>query len=232
MPTKLKDTLEKVRKLDNRSNSDLLIEFYEYMRAVRTSERYQSDVLKVLVKFSEFINDNLMNVQKKEQVIAFLNTKIKNKVEDPEEKWITTWNDYLWRIKYFFRWLYNIKKKENIDNFVLLEPSNWTTPIFVEIKKIKTKRLSPYLESELWEKDEIISIIKYEPYLRIDSKALYSKIGWERAILSIALSNSLILAKSKQDQLTYKLIVVNILSVDLNSFLFNRYLILDSQLTN
>jgi integrase/recombinase XerD len=26
--------------------------------------------------------------------------------------------------------------------------------------------LSPYLESELWEKDEIISIIKYEPYLR------------------------------------------------------------------
>jgi hypothetical protein len=103
MPTKLKDTLEKVRKLDNKSNSDLLIEFYEYMRAVRTSERYQSDVLKVLVKFSEFINDNLMNVQKKEQVIAFLNTKIKNKVEDPEEKWITTWNDYLWRIKYFFR---------------------------------------------------------------------------------------------------------------------------------
>jgi hypothetical protein len=39
MPTKLKDTLEKVRKLDNRSNSDLLFEFYEYMRAVRTSER-------------------------------------------------------------------------------------------------------------------------------------------------------------------------------------------------
>jgi hypothetical protein len=37
MPTKLKDTLEKVRKLDNRSNSEILIEFYEYLRAVRTS---------------------------------------------------------------------------------------------------------------------------------------------------------------------------------------------------
>ena len=77
MPKKLKDTLEKVRKLDNKSNSDLLIEFYEYLIGIRTSERYQSDILKVLVKFSEFINDNLMNVQKKEQVIAFLNTKIK-----------------------------------------------------------------------------------------------------------------------------------------------------------
>ena len=78
MPTKLKDTLEKVKKLDIKSNSYLLIEFYEYLRTVRTSERYQSDILKVLVKFSEFINDNLMNIQKKEQVIAFLNTKIKN----------------------------------------------------------------------------------------------------------------------------------------------------------
>lgn len=106
-----------------------------------------------------------MIVQKKQQVIAFLNTKIKSKEEDPEEKWITTWNDYLWRIKYFYRWLYNIKNNDNNDNFISSEPSNWTTPIFVQIKKIRT-RLSPYLESELWEKDEIISIIKYEPYLR------------------------------------------------------------------
>jgi hypothetical protein len=47
--------------------------------------------------------------------------------EDPDERWITTWNDYLWRIKYFFRWLYNIKKNENMDNFISPEPSNWTT---------------------------------------------------------------------------------------------------------
>ena len=107
MPTKLKETLEKVRKLDNKSNSDLSIEFYEYLRTVRTSKRYQSDNLKVLVRFLEFINDNLMNVQKKEQIIAFLNTKIKNKEEDPEEKWITTWNDYLNRLRLFYRWLYN-----------------------------------------------------------------------------------------------------------------------------
>ena len=79
MPTKLKDTLEKVMKLDNKSNSDLLLEFYEYLRAARTSERYQSDILKVLIKFSEFIDDNLMIVEKKEQVIAFLNTKLRNR---------------------------------------------------------------------------------------------------------------------------------------------------------
>jgi len=44
MPTKLKDTLEKIRKLDNKSNSDLLIEFYEYLRAVRNSENVDNIV--------------------------------------------------------------------------------------------------------------------------------------------------------------------------------------------
>jgi len=51
-------------------------------------------------------------VEKKEQIIAFLNTKIKSKEEDPQEKWITTWNDYLWRIKYFFRWIFKFNLKE------------------------------------------------------------------------------------------------------------------------
>ena len=27
--------------------------------------------------------------------IAFLNTKIKSKKEDPDERWITTWNNHL-----------------------------------------------------------------------------------------------------------------------------------------
>ena len=30
----------------------------------------------------------------------------------------------------------------------------------------KTKRLSPYLETELWERDELLQIIKYEPFKR------------------------------------------------------------------
>jgi integrase/recombinase XerD len=104
-------------------------------------------------------------VQNREQVITFLNTKKKDKEEDPDERWITTWNDYLWRIKYFYRWIYNIKQNSDKENFNL-EPSNWITPVFVQINKIKTKRVSPYLESELWDKDEIGSIIKYKPYTR------------------------------------------------------------------
>jgi hypothetical protein len=40
-----------------------------------------------------------------------LDTKIKSIDEDPDRKSITTWNDYFNDIEYFFRWLYNNKKK-------------------------------------------------------------------------------------------------------------------------
>lgn len=42
----------------------------------------------------------------------------------------------------------------------------WDTPLFLKIKEKRTKRISPYLESELWEKDDILLITKYEPYKR------------------------------------------------------------------
>ena len=46
---------------------------------------------------------------------SFLDTKIKDVQEDPEKKWITTWNYYLLRLRIFFRWLYNVKIKGRDD---------------------------------------------------------------------------------------------------------------------
>ena len=43
---------------------------------------------------------------------------------------------------------------------------DWIIPPFANIKKKKSKRISQYLDSELWERDEIFSLIKYEPYKR------------------------------------------------------------------
>jgi hypothetical protein len=54
--------------------------------------------------------------------------------------------------------------------------SDWDTPDFVKIKKKKSKRISPYLESELWEKQELLTIIKYEPHKR--NKAILSLL-WD-----------------------------------------------------
>jgi hypothetical protein len=62
--------------------------------------------------------------------------------------------------------MYNCKDKDLDD----VPFSEWKTPDFVNIKKKKTKRISSYLENELWEKDDLLTIIKYESYKR--NKAL------------------------------------------------------------
>ncbi|MGC2572198.1 MAG: hypothetical protein WA364_11860 [Candidatus Nitrosopolaris sp.] len=74
------------------------------------------------------------------------------KIRKTDKRWIRTWNDYLQRIKYFFRWLYNQKEIE-AKGFEPIPTSDWTTPGFCQIKENRTKRISPYLETELWERD-------------------------------------------------------------------------------
>ncbi|WP_458747412.1 hypothetical protein [Candidatus Nitrosocosmicus sp. T] len=72
--------------------------------------------------------------------MQFLDLKRKKDTEDPDKKWITSWNDYLWRIKYFYRWLINTKDKE-IDT---VYHGNWSTSSFINIRLKRTKRLNPF----------------------------------------------------------------------------------------
>ena len=43
---------------------------------------------------------------------------------------------------------------------------DWKTPEFIKIRSKKTKRDSPYLESEIREQEELLTVIKYEPHTR------------------------------------------------------------------
>jgi hypothetical protein len=101
--------------IPNSSNAELVREFYEFMISNGSSERHQNNSLKAIIAFAKFLGSGIsfLDIQRKEQVTSFLDTKIKSIEEDPDIKWITTWNDYLNDIKYFFRWLYNTKKIEN-----------------------------------------------------------------------------------------------------------------------
>ncbi len=130
------------------------------MKENGASERHQNNNLKAILSFSQFLDSkSLIDVNKREDVLAYLQSKIKDKDSDPDQKWITTYNDYLHRLKHFFRWLYNRSRNHSMDD--------WKTPVFLQsMKPKKTKRLSPYSETEIWEKDEFLSVIKYEPYKR------------------------------------------------------------------
>ena len=94
--------------------------------------------------------------------MSFIDTKIKNVEEDPDKKWIATSNDYLHRIKHFFRWLYNQKDAEAkaLAKGEVVRQEEWETSTFARIRERRSKRISPYLETELWERNELLSIIK------------------------------------------------------------------------
>lgn len=167
MPVRLETTLVNVKTtVPNTENSKLILEFHDFLKKNGTSNSYQNSNLKAIVAYARFLgpDTSFYQIDKKEQVTSFLDSKIKNQQDDPDKRWITTWNDYLSRIKYFFRWLYNCQKEEkDLDD---ISYSDWFTPEFVKIKKKKTKRVSPYIENELWEKDDILTLIKYESYKR------------------------------------------------------------------
>jgi hypothetical protein len=172
MPVRLSTTVSKITSLPNSTNAALMTEFYQYMKNNGASESHTNNSLKTNMAFAKFLGPNITfyDIQRKEQIAAFLDTKIKSVEEDPDRKWITTWNDYLNDIKYFFRWLHNNKKKTENEHKekdeIASSSSDWETPSFARIKKKKTKRLSPYLETELWERDDLLFIIKYEPFKR------------------------------------------------------------------
>jgi integrase/recombinase XerD len=43
---------------------------------------------------------------------------------------------------------------------------DWQTPEIVRIKSRRSKRLSPYSDSDIWDLEELKTLVKYEPYLR------------------------------------------------------------------
>ena len=159
MPYQYSTIVKKIDDVSNEVNRELIHEFLEYMKDNHSSENHQINNLKCVINLAGWLNKTTFcEIVDRDQIVSFLNTKVKNKEEDPEQKWVTTWNNYLNRIRLFYRWLHN--KDKNLDN------SYWETPKFIQIRSLKTKRISPYSENELWEKDELLTIIKYEPHAR------------------------------------------------------------------
>jgi len=107
MPVRLTTTVTKIStSLSHQTNASLLMELYQFMKENGLSESHMNNVLKTNTAFAKFLEMHKMSfleVRRKDQIISFLDSKVKTPEQDPDKKWITTWNDYLGDIKYFFR---------------------------------------------------------------------------------------------------------------------------------
>ena len=128
MPQKLETILNEIPNIKNIINRQLIEKFHKFLISRDTSINYQKDNINILVRYAKFLPESVdfYHIDKKDLILSFLDSKRKDKDQDPDQKWITTWNDYLWRLKYFFRWLHNLET----------DPEGWNTPDFVKGKLI------------------------------------------------------------------------------------------------
>jgi len=117
--------------------------------------------LTFLISLDKFYDIPFTSINTKEQI--FLNHRYSQKegkwVErehDAEGRYITSFNYYLRLLSVFFRWLCNKDKSDE----------DWETPAFLKIKAKKPLRESPYGINDIWQLDELLTIIEYEPELR------------------------------------------------------------------
>ena len=70
------------------------------MKDTENPEKYQRVNLIVVIWFAKYLgpHKHLSEIDRKEDIISFVDTLRKDAAIDPDKKWIRTWNDYLQRI--------------------------------------------------------------------------------------------------------------------------------------
>ena len=158
MVQKLAKLLQKTDELPECQRS-ILLEFVQYKQNDDCSATNLANYIRPLNLFARFLDGKPFQDVTKEDVLSFVDSLKKSSQEDPDEKWKTSWNEYFYRIKGFYRWCHN--KDRDTDSHY------WETPEFLtKIKPKKIKRQSPYLDSDVWSEDELLCVVKYCRELR------------------------------------------------------------------
>jgi integrase/recombinase XerD len=87
LPAKLTTTVKNIEiKMTNQTNRQIINDFYEYLQNIDTSESYQNGLLKALIRYAEYLGENttFYQVQEKEQILDFLDSKRKTDKDDPD----------------------------------------------------------------------------------------------------------------------------------------------------
>lgn len=164
MPANLSRTLKKLESVSE-ANRITLNSFYQYLLSKDLkSEHHITNLLTLLISLDKFYGSDIpfTFISSKEQILTFLDHQQKNgkwvkREKDVDGRYISSFNFYLGLLRVFFRWLFNRDREPDED---------WETPPFLKIKTKKPLRESPYDINDIWELDELLTVISYEPELR------------------------------------------------------------------
>lgn len=90
MPVKLSTTINHIDRITNLANANLIREFYHYMKTNGGGDKHINNNLKIVLSLEKFLNPTLdYEVITRQELIRFLDIKMKPIELDPDNKWIT-----------------------------------------------------------------------------------------------------------------------------------------------
>jgi len=99
MPSRLVSVIKRIESLPHDKNKRLIDSFADFMKNIDITEKYQKDNLFVIILYARSLGDReLSDVDRKQDIIEFLDTRTKDTTIDPDQRWIRTWNYYLQRM--------------------------------------------------------------------------------------------------------------------------------------
>ena len=123
---------------------------------INIKESTKEGKIKVLIWLSNYLaNTKTFRQMTKQDILNYLNHLKRPNSEDPNHKWVGSYNGRQMIFNKFFRWLYNPDEpnpKERV-----------TPPCMQGIKKLPRQEKSPYKPSSLWEAREHAIFLKYCP---------------------------------------------------------------------
>lgn len=120
------------------------------------SQNFQTLIGNTLGSLSRFTKKNFKRITR-DDLISFLNSLRKSETDDPNHKWIGTYNLYLVIMTTFFKWLF----------YPDMEPKERPKPDVIQnIKRLGRKEKSTYKPSDMWTQEDDILFLKYCPSKR------------------------------------------------------------------
>jgi integrase len=150
-----------LRKLASTSQENCLI-VSEYISAEITEMNIKQSTregkIKVLIWLSSFLHHIPFHQMTKQDILSYLDSLRRPLSEDPNQKWIGSYNSRQMILNKFFRWLYNPDEPD---------PKRRVTPPCMRgVKKLPRQEKSPYKPSDLWDSREHSTFLRYCPSKR------------------------------------------------------------------
>lgn len=114
--------------------------------------------IKVLIWLSNYLQHIPFYKMTKQDILSYLDSLRRPLEEDPNQKWIGSYNSRQMILNKFFRWLYNTDEPD---------PKRRVTPVCMRgVKKLPRQEKSPYKPTDLWDSNEHSIFLKYCPSKR------------------------------------------------------------------